>query len=138
MSFFTLEALMRILTPLLVLPKLIVFPQRVVPSALLQAAHASVTAAADTTESVRWNRLVPRIVDEASARRRAARAAAKAAGDSAALRRIAQNQLPILFRVYTLLSVAQYGAVNSARDDRGVSPEVAIASASAEGKRATA
>jgi hypothetical protein len=121
---------MRIPTPLLVLPMLIVYPQRMVPSALLPA-HASATAASDTTESVRWNRLVPRIVDEASARRRAARAAAKAAGDSAALRRIAQSQLPILFRVYTLLSVAQYGAVNSAANNRAVSSDAAVASASA-------
>ena len=79
--------------------------------------------------SVRWNRLVPRLVDEAAARRRAARRAA--AGDSAALRRIAQTQPPILFRVYTLLSVAQYGAATSARDDRSVSPHVAVAAASA-------
>jgi hypothetical protein len=47
------------------------------------------------------------------------------------LRRIAQNQPPILFRVYTLLSVAQYGAVNSARDNRAVSSDVAVAAASA-------
>ena len=113
---------MRILTPLLVLPLL---------SAPLGAAHASAPAAADTTESVRWNRLVPAILDEATARRRAARAAAKAAGDSAALRRIAQSQLPILFRVYTLLSVAQYGAVNSAANNRTVSSDAAVASASA-------
>ena len=79
--------------------------------------------------SVRWNRLVPRFVDEATASRRAARAAA--AGDSAALRRIAQTPPPILFRVYTLLSIAQYGAVNSARDNRAVSSDVAVASASA-------
>ena len=122
---------MRIPTPLLVLPLLIVYPPRVVPSARLQTPQANATAAADTTESVRWNRLVPRIVDEASARRRAARAAAKAAGDSAALRRIAQSQLPILFRVYTLLSVAQYGAVNSAANNRAVSSDAAVASASA-------
>src|SRR5258705_12763226 len=38
---------------------------------------------------------------------------------------------PFLFRVYTLLSVAQYAAVNSARDDRAVSADAAIASASA-------
>jgi hypothetical protein len=123
---------MRILTPLLVLPLFTVYPERAVPSAQLQPAHASATAAADsTTESVRWNRLVPGIVDEATARRRAARAAAKAAGDSAALRRIAQNQLPILFRVYTLLSVAQYGAVNSAANNSAVSSDAAVASASA-------
>jgi membrane-associated phospholipid phosphatase len=38
---------------------------------------------------------------------------------------------PILFRVYTLLSVAQYGAVNSARDNRAVSSDAAVAAASA-------
>jgi membrane-associated phospholipid phosphatase len=47
------------------------------------------------------------------------------------LRRIAQTPPTILFRIYSLLSLAQYGAVNSARDNRGASPEVAIASASA-------
>jgi hypothetical protein len=35
------------------------------------------------------------------------------------------------FQIYTVLSVAQYAAVNSARDNRGASPEVAVASASA-------
>jgi hypothetical protein len=81
--------------------------------------------------SVRWNRLVPGLVDENIARRRAARKAAAAAGDSAALRRLAQTQPPVLFRVYTLLGVAQYGAVNSARDDRAVSQDAAVAAASA-------
>ena len=38
---------------------------------------------------------------------------------------------PFLFRVYTLLSAAQYAAANSARDNRAASPEVAVASASA-------
>ena len=122
---------MRILTTLLVLPMLTVYAGRAVPRGQLKAAHASATADVDTTVSVRWNRLVPTIVDEATARRRAARAAAKAAGDSAALRRLAQNQLPILFRVYTVLSVAQYGAVSSARDNRAVSSNAAVASASA-------
>jgi hypothetical protein len=81
--------------------------------------------------SVRWNRLVPAFADQAIARRRAARTAAAAAGDSAALRRIAQTPPPILFRVYTLLSVAQYAAVSSAADNRAVSSNVAVASASA-------
>jgi hypothetical protein len=79
--------------------------------------------------SVRWNRLVPRLVDEASARRRARRSAA--AGDSAALRRLAQTPPPMLFRVYTVLSVAQYAAANSTRDMRAVSADVAVAAASA-------
>jgi hypothetical protein len=119
---------MRIPTPLLVLPLLMVYPERAVLSA--QTARAS-SQAQDTSTSVRWNRLVPGLVDEAGARRRAARTAAATAGDSAALRRIAQTQPPFLFRVYTLLSVAQYGAVNSARDNHAVSSDAAIASASA-------
>ena len=114
---------MRIPTRLLVLPLLIVCPERAVLSAQAPADGSPV--------SVRWNRLVPKIVDEAAASRRAARRAAAAAGDSAALRRIAMTPPPFLFRVYTLLSVAQYAAVNSARDDRAVSADAAIASASA-------
>jgi hypothetical protein len=114
---------MRISTRLLVLPLLLAYPERAVLSA---------QAPADgTPASVRWNRLVPKIVDEAAASRRAARRAAAAAGDSAALRRIAMTPPPFLFRVYTLLSVAQYAAVNSARDDGAVSAAAAIASASA-------
>ena len=89
------------------------------------------SAPAGTSVSVRWNRLVPNFVDEAAASRRAARAAATAAGDSAALRRIAQTQPPFLFRVYALLSVAQYAAANSARDNSAVSSDAAVASASA-------
>jgi hypothetical protein len=119
---------MRTTTRLLLLPLLIVYPQRAGLGAQIQPAHA---AADSMPASVRWNRLVPRLVGENAARRRAARKAATGAGDSAALRRIAQTQPPILFRVYTLLSVAQYGAVNSARDDRAVSPGVAVAAASA-------
>ena len=114
---------MRIPTRLLVLPLLLVYPER---------AGLRAQAPADRTPaSIRWNRLVPKIVDEAAASRRAARRAATAAGDSTALRRIAMTPPPFLFRVYTLLSVAQYAAVNSARDDRAVSPDAAIASASA-------
>jgi hypothetical protein len=121
---------MRFPTRLLVLPLLIADPERAVLVAQAQPAHAPTRAAADGIPvTVRWNRLVPGFVDEAAARRRAARTAA--AGDSAALRRIAQSPPPFLFRVYTLLSVAQYGAVKAARDDRGVSAEVAVASASA-------
>ena len=121
---------MRSTTRLLVLPLLIVYPERAGLGAQIQPAHAAAQALADSIPvSVRWNRLVPGLVDEATARRRAARRAA--AGDSAALRRIAQTQPPILFRVYTLLSVAQYGAVTSARDNHAVSADVAVASASA-------
>ncbi len=117
-------------TRLLVLPFLIGYQEHAVLSAQVQPAHAPMRAAADSIPvSVRWNRLVPRFVDEATASRRAARTAA--AGDSAALRRIARTPPPILFRVYTLLSVAQYGAVNSARDNRGVSADAAVAAASA-------
>jgi hypothetical protein len=112
---------MRFPTQLLVLSLVIGFPERAVLSAQ--------TAADDIPVTVRWNRLVPRFVDENAAARRAARSAA--AGDSAALRRIAQTQPPILFRVYSLLSIAQYGAVNSAKHNRAVSTEIAIASASA-------
>jgi hypothetical protein len=112
---------MRFPTQLLVLSLVIGFPERAVLSAQ--------TAADDIPVTVRWNRLVPRFVDENAAARSAARSAA--AGDSAALRRIAQTQPPILFRVYSLLSIAQYGAVNSAKHNRAVSTEIAIASASA-------
>jgi hypothetical protein len=119
---------MRITTRLLLLPLLIVYPERAVFSAQIQRARA---AADSVPVSVRWNRLVPRFVDENTASRRTARRTAAAAGDSAALRRIAQTPPPFLFRVYTLLSVAQYAAVNSARDDRAVSSDAAVASASA-------
>jgi len=117
---------MRLPTRLLVLPLVIGSSQ----GAMLNAQGTPARAAADSTSvTVRWNRLVPRFVDEAAASRRAARTAA--VGDTAALRRIAQAQPPILFRVYSLLSVAQYGAVNAARDNRDVSAEAAVASASA-------
>ena len=123
---------MRIHTQLLVLPLLILYPERAALTAPIQLAHAATQAPADSGPvSVRWNRLVPRLVDENAASRRAAQSAATAAHDSAALRRIAMTPPPILFRVYTLLSVAQYGAVNSARDNRAVSADVAVAAASA-------
>jgi hypothetical protein len=112
---------MRFPTRLLALALAIGIPERAALSA--QAKPATTDA---TPVSVRWNRLVPQFVAEAAASRRAARTAA--AGDSAALRRIAQTPPLILFRVYALLSVAQYAAVNSARD---VSSDVAVASASA-------
>jgi membrane-associated phospholipid phosphatase len=121
---------MRIPTRLLVLPLLFVSSERSVLRAQVAPAAASARAAADSIPvSVRWNRLVPRLADEAAARRRAARTAA--AGDSAALRRLAQTPPPITFRIYTLLSIAQYGAANSTRDNRVASPDVAVASASA-------
>ena len=114
---------MRIPARLLALPLLLVNPER--------AALNAQASAGGTLATVRWNRLVPKIDAEAATSRRAARRAAAAAGDSVALRRIAMTPPPFLFRVYTLLSVAQYAAVNSARDDRAVSADAAIASASA-------
>jgi len=123
---------MRIPTRLLVLPLLVIYPERAALRAQTQPAQGAARSDANgVPASVRWNRLVPILVDENAARRRAARSAAAAAGDSAALRRIAQTPPPFLFRIYTLLSVAQYGAANSARDNRAVSPDAAIASASA-------
>jgi PAP2 superfamily protein len=113
---------MRFPTRLLVLPLLIVCPARSVLKA---------QAPTNTTVSVRWNRLVPKFVDEAAATRRAARKAAAAAGDSTTLRRLAQTPPTILFRLYTPLSVAQYAAAISARDNRTISSDVAVASASA-------
>jgi membrane-associated phospholipid phosphatase len=85
----------------------------------------------DLTMSNRWNRLVARFYDEANASRKAARAAASAAHDSAALRRIAMTPPPITYLVYTPLSVAQYAAANSARANKNVAPDAAVASASA-------
>jgi hypothetical protein len=123
---------MRIPTRLLALSLLSVSSGLSVLSAQSAPAAPGGRAAADSNPtSVRWNRLVPRLVNEAAASRRAARAAATAAGDSAALRRIAQTQPPFLFRVYTLLSVAQYAAANSARDNRAVASDAAVATASA-------
>jgi hypothetical protein len=66
---------------------------------------------------------------EAAAARKAARAAA--GGDSVALRRLAQNPLPMTFNIYTVMSVAQYSAANAARANGSASPEAAVASASA-------
>jgi hypothetical protein len=110
---------------------LVVYPERAALNAQTEYTSAPGPLAADTPVTVRWNRLVPKFVDEAAAARRAARSAAAAAHDSAALRRIAQTPPPFLFRIYTLLSVAQYTAVNSARHNRAVSPDAAIATASA-------
>jgi hypothetical protein len=104
----------------------------VIPLVIAFAANTPAQTPADKLPvSVRWNRLVPKFVDEAAASRRAARKAAAAAYDSAALRRIAMTPPPYLFRVYTVLSIAQYGAVNSAKENRAVSSDAAIAGASA-------
>lgn len=103
-----------------------------IPLILGFAAHTSAQTKADKVPvSVRWNRLVPKFVDEAAAARSAARKAAALAHDSVALRRIAMTPPPFLFRVYTVLSIAQYGAVNSAKDNQAVSSGAAVASASA-------
>jgi hypothetical protein len=118
-------------TRLLMLPLVIAFPEHALLDTQARLAPALAQAAADTVPtSVRWNRLVPKLLDEAAARRRAARTAA--AGDSAALRRIAQTPPPpMLFRIHTVLSVAQYAAASAARGSRSVSAEAAVASASA-------
>jgi membrane-associated phospholipid phosphatase len=123
---------MRIPTRLFFLAMLVTFPARTALAVSVPPARGATTPAPDSiTTSVRWNRLVPVFVDQNAASRRAARKAATAAGDSATLRRLAQSPPPILFRVYALLSVAQYAAVNSARDDRSVSADAAVAAASA-------
>jgi membrane-associated phospholipid phosphatase len=122
---------MRIPTYLLLLPLLAVYPARAPLNAQVQFANTGVTAEDSGTVSVRWNRLVPKLVDQNTASRRAARRAATAAHDSATLRRLAMSPPPFLFTVYTLLSVAQYQAVNSARDNRTVSADIAVAAASA-------
>jgi membrane-associated phospholipid phosphatase len=125
---------MRIPARLLVLPLVMLYPERATLRAQAQPAYSPSPArsAADSIPvTVRWNRLVPKFVDENAASRRAARKAAAAAGDSAALRRIALTPPPFLFRIYTMLGVAQYGAVSSARENGDASPEAAIATASA-------
>ena len=83
------------------------------------------------TVTVRWNRLMPKFATEAAANRRAARAAASAAGDSAALRRIAGTGLPMTFNSYPLVSVAQYRALSLASENGRASTTAAVASASA-------
>jgi hypothetical protein len=112
------------------LPLLIGFPGAAIVSASAQTTIPN-TQTADATTTVRWNRLVPKLADQAAARRRAARAAAVAAKDSATLRRLAQTPPQILFRIYGLLSTAQYAAVTAAHGDRNVSSDAAVASASA-------
>lgn len=121
---------MRIPPNTLLLPLLIGLSGSAVVSAHAQTRLAN-TQPVDATMSVRWNRLVPQFVDQAAARRRAVRAAATAAHDSATLRQLAQNPPQVLFRLYSLLSVAQYAAVNAAHNDRNVSSDAAVASASA-------
>lgn len=124
---FHFEVHMRIPTRLLALPLLIVSPG--LSELGGQPAPKGNTAADNASSTVRWNRLVPEFLDEASARRRAARTAA--AGDSAALRKLAQTPPPFQFRIYTVLSLAQYAATNSARANAAVSAETAVATASA-------
>ena len=121
---------MRISLNTLLLPLIIGLPGSVAVKAAAQTVSAN-PQTVNATTSVRWNRLVPQIAAQASARRRAARAAAAAAHDSATLRRIAQTPPQIAFRIYSLMSVAQYAALNAAHDDRNVSPDAAVASASA-------
>ena len=83
---------MRFPTPLLVLPLLVGQPNGAAVGAPVQSVDAKARVAADSIPvSVRWNRLVPRFVEDDAASRRAARKAAAAAGDSAALRRIAMT-----------------------------------------------
>src|SRR5688500_4389340 len=118
---------MRIPTRLLALPLLVLSPE--LSARRGQPVTAGNAAPENTSASVRRNRLVPKFLEEATARRSAARKAA--AGDSAALRKLAQTPSPIQFRVYTVLSVAQYAAANSARENPAVSPEAAVATASA-------
>jgi len=105
----------------------------VIPFAMGLAAPAALVAqeAENTPVSVRWNRLVQALVDQSATRRRATRAYALAAGDSAAARRIAQTPEPFIFTIHTLLAVAQYNAIGSAKNTSGVSARVAAASASA-------
>lgn len=122
---------MRMLTRFCALPMLVAVPVHASPGA--HSTPVSTTSSqlvADTIPvSVRWNRLVPSVASADAASRRAARTAA--ASDAAALRRLRQSQPPLLMRVYTMLSVAQYATVNSVRDARAVSTHVAVATASA-------
>ena len=121
---------MRFPTRLLLLPLLISLPHRAQLGAQAAPASSPTPGSVDGIPvSIRWNRLVPAFAQEAAAARRAARIAA--AGDSASLRRIAQTPPAILFRVYTILSVAQYAALDAAKDGRDVPAEAAIAGASA-------
>ena len=121
---------MRFSSRLLLFPLFLAVPPRATLGAQGSAASSPPKAVLPVIPvSVRWNRLVPRFVEEAASSRRAARAAA--ASDPAALKRIAQTPPPFLFRVFPVLSVAQYAAVTSAPDGRTASIAVAIAGASA-------
>jgi membrane-associated phospholipid phosphatase len=95
------------------------------------AAPAQQTQARYSSVSLRWNRLVPKLVEQSAANRRKARAAAAAAKDSAALRRIAQTPEPFLFRVYSLLGIAQYAALEDSRHNSAVTRAGVVAAASA-------
>jgi len=120
---------MRFSIPLLAVP-LIGLAASATMNAQAKPAPADHRMTADSIPvAVRWNRLVPVFTEQASASRRAARKAA--ASDSAALRRIAQTQLPMPFRLYTLLSIAQYGAASSAGQNDTIYAGTVIASASA-------
>lgn len=119
---------MRLRTLLLSLPLLIARPETARSAADTPSADAARRVATDSVPvSVRWNRLVPRFLDETTERRRALRLAA--AGDPVALGRLPQP--PMLFRVYALLGVAQHAATGASLDDRTVSADAAIATASA-------
>ena len=120
---------MRFTTRTLLLPLAVGLSHHALGAQAAPAPSSTASAMDAAPVSIRWNRLVPRVLEDATAARRAARRAA--AGDSIALRRIAQTPLPFLFRVYSLLSVAQYAALNAARDVRDASADAAIASASA-------
>jgi hypothetical protein len=123
---------MQFLLRLSILPLIAVFQMPATSTAQTSSQSPATLAATDKTPvSVRWNRLVPKFSAEAAASRKAARAAAKAANDSATLRRIAMTPPLMPFRVYTLLSVAQYAAANAARDERTASADAASATASA-------
>jgi hypothetical protein len=99
-----------------------------VTSAFLAGPGERVSTADSIPVSVRWNRLVPQLVSQASARRREARAAAH--GDTAALRRLPPAP-PFLFRIYATLSLAQTSAAQAARANRALSSDAAVATASA-------
>ena len=116
-------------THLLLLPLAIGLSHRDAHAQSMSASSRTPSTADSAPVSLRWNRLVPQIVQQATANRRAARLAA--AGDSVALRRIAQTPLPFLFRVYSILGVAQYSALSAARDASDASVDAAIAGASA-------
>ena len=122
---------MRLSTRLLMFPVLVGLSASSEASAQAHAAHRPVAASESTTVSVRWNRLAPRFSEEAAAVRRAARAAAAAAGDSSTVRRIAQTPPLMPFRLYTLLSLAQYAAVDATRGRKDVAAEAVVAAASA-------